>query len=1167
MNSITNNTFSQVLRASAILVMFVTGLFASQLPAAAQTATTTSNGQAQLQVTLTAPANVTKGQTITFSAAVKNTGTATANNVVVTHGVTGDLIYLDSQSSSACALQANTVNDTICTIASIAAGQTVTVVTKFTIGTNVACFANIANRVAAKANGIPQVLSNQTTTYINCPTAGCDAERDLRGELFGESSGRVTNLSNECTYNIGLAVYKMYDLDINHQTLFDSETMTIGPNQVKVLNVDLPSNPLCAYQIDLFYGSLITSFADGARYGDRILAAEQRTDCPFCIPPQFPTIPAPTVSTTCPATGGPKFTVNWTTASQGAQGYRVEIDNDNNWNNGGYRVTIPAGTTTFTGPNASNVLTGFGATTGTLTQLENNHTYKVRVYYVQSNKYSPTVSFTTNCNTCPGDCVPAIPAPHHLTTFCDANQKPQFRVQWDHATQGTQGYRVQVDTDNNWANGGYQTGIIPSATHWYEGPNTPSTMSQLTGFGGVTGTLTQLNENTTYYVRVFYVQSGKYSPTVSFKTPDCTPTFPTIPTPTVAATCVQNTPRFTVNWTAASQGAQGYRVEVDTDNNWNNGGYRVNVAAGTTSFTAPSASLVGFGSTTGALTSLNENTTYKVRVYYVQSGAYSATATVTTGDCTPTTYPNIPNPTATATCVQNAPRIAINWTAASQGAQGYRVEVDNDNNWANGGYRVSVGSTTTSFTAPSAQLVGFGGTTGTLASLNENATYRVRIFYVQSNTNSATVNVTTGDCTPTIPTLNASCTATPSVVQTNQNVTWLSQVSGGNGTASYTYLWTGTDGLSSASSTVVKSYATAGTKNAQLVVMSGSQTRTVNCSVVVNNPPVTETFGLTCAANPTTINVNQSTTWMAIGTNVPASTITYSWTGSDSLTATSSSVTKTYTSAGTKTATVTAVSAGQTRTAECSIVVNERTEVPPVSTATFYATCTASPANPSIGQLVTFNAIAYGNPNGTYNYSWSGDESLSGSGTSITKTYTSGGTKNVTVTVTSQFLNGTTRTTTANCPVNLGGVSISTFPNQVAGVFLSQVPYTGLRENWMAGLFLFALLGVTGYAAYAFLKRRYAYETSVSAQQQAIASAAAMEQAKRAQFDNALTEVARSRGASISADLAQALTRTSNGNVDWAKAALSQIIAATDSQGEWKLVTLESAKKIYPHLS
>jgi hypothetical protein len=125
-------------------------------------------------------------------------------------------------------------------------------------------------------------------------------------------------------------------------------------------------------------------------------------------------------------------------------------------------------------------------------------------------------------------------------------------------------------------------------------------------------------------------------------------------------------------------------------------------------------------------------------------------------------------------------------------------------------------------------------------------------IYTSAN---ATVTVTPA------PTLVASCSVSPSSIQTNGSATWQATVSGGNG--SYTYSWSGTDGLSGSTSNVTKSYPTAGTKTGSVTVTSAAQTITQTCGsgLTVATPlaaDITPT-GLT----PTTVIAQQASVFTA----------------------------------------------------------------------------------------------------------------------------------------------------------------------------------------------------------------------------------------------------------------------------------------------------------------
>src|SRR3990167_3977500 len=165
--------------------------------------------------------------------------------------------------------------------------------------------------------------------------------------------------------------------------------------------------------------------------------------------------------------------------------------------------------------------------------------------------------------------------------------------------------------------------------------------------------------------------------------------------------------------------------------------------------------------------------------------------------------------------------------------------------------------------------------------------------------------------------------------------------------------------------------------------------------------------------------------------------------------------------------------------------------------------CFTSPASVQIGSSVSWSATATGGA-GTYTYSWSGDENLSGASTIVTRTYSSAGMKLGTVEITSGA-QSVQRTCSASitprtCETGCGGglnqpnvvlykkttssplVSASIYLAQTpytasaasASVFLSQIPYTGLRAEGMKAVFYTALLlAISGLLAYiAILKWR-----------------------------------------------------------------------------------------------
>src|SRR6266545_3768123 len=124
----------------------------------------------------------------------------------------------------------------------------------------------------------PTATKTKTPTPTNTRTTeACvnpNAKADLVGTNISMGIGVVHNNSTVCSYDIGVAVYLVpsgnpSDENVNAQILLGSALGTIGPGETKTL--DAGTFTFCVVQQDLFFGSLITSFAGGARYGDRLL--------------------------------------------------------------------------------------------------------------------------------------------------------------------------------------------------------------------------------------------------------------------------------------------------------------------------------------------------------------------------------------------------------------------------------------------------------------------------------------------------------------------------------------------------------------------------------------------------------------------------------------------------------------------------------------------------------------------------------------------------------------------------------------------------------------------------------------------------------------------------------------------------------------------------------
>jgi hypothetical protein len=203
------------------------------------------------------------------------------------------------------------------------------------------------------------------------------------------------------------------------------------------------------------------------------------------------------------------------------------------------------------------------------------------------------------------------------------------------------------------------------------------------------------------------------------------------------------------------------------------------------------------------------------------------------------------------------------------------------------------------------------------------------------------------------PTLYISCYANPSSVQTGNTINWYANASGGTG--NYSYSWTGTDGLSGNSQNASMNYSNVGSKNANVTVISGTQSATANCSASVyqvqgydnsnynynynynsnsggysyyypynynysyNN---NSTLSGYCSAGVSNTSVGSTVTWTASPSGGNGF-YTYYWYGDGGLSSNSQYAPITYNSPGVKNAVLTITSNGQSITSNCSVNVGQ----------------------------------------------------------------------------------------------------------------------------------------------------------------------------------------------------------------------------------------------------
>lgn len=287
-------------------------------------------------------------------------------------------------------------------------------------------------------------------------------------------------------------------------------------------------------------------------------------------------------------------------------------------------------------------------------------------------------------------------------------------------------------------------------------------------------------------------------------------------------------------------------------------------------------------------------------------------------------------------------------------------------------------------------------------------------------------------------------------------------------------------------------------QNGSVTLLSGdAKTCTIEND---DSPPSGGTFTGACAVTPGSGTIGSLFTWSASATGGTGA-YSYSWAGDEGLTGASQTVTKLYATAGAKNGTVVITSGSESILRSCSVTVTTTTAETP-----FDGMCAVSPATASVGETVQWSSSASGGT-GTYAYSWSGDEGLSGASNTLSKTYGSAGTKLGTVSVTSGPRSVTKTcavfiTPPPGCTSGCGGgwnqpnvillkkatsttlASASVYLSQTphapasASIYLSQIPYTGVAEDSLKAIaFIVLLLAITGIISYLLVSSRRKSDT------------------------------------------------------------------------------------------
>lgn len=126
---------------------------------------------------------------------------------------------------------------------------------------------------ASVGSPVPLNASDETYTDPSCFVSG-----DLVGNFVTPGIGTITNASTNCTYQVGIASYRKFDENIDHQQIYQWATAKLAPGQSATLEAGLPD---CAAQIDLFRGPVLHSL-NGRRYNTRLIVARHVDSMNYC---------------------------------------------------------------------------------------------------------------------------------------------------------------------------------------------------------------------------------------------------------------------------------------------------------------------------------------------------------------------------------------------------------------------------------------------------------------------------------------------------------------------------------------------------------------------------------------------------------------------------------------------------------------------------------------------------------------------------------------------------------------------------------------------------------------------------------------------------------------------------------------------------------------------
>ncbi len=252
---------------------------------------------------------------------------------------------------------------------------------------------------------------------------------------------------------------------------------------------------------------------------------------------------------------------------------------------------------------------------------------------------------------------------------------------------------------------------------------------------------------------------------------------------------------------------------------------------------------------------------------------------------------------------------------------------------------------------------------------------------------------------------SVSCAPSYSSDYINKTVTWNGEITDDSDLGSIvSYEWTleedssgGAESPFPENVSTTNIYNTAGVKHATFKVIGASSTVQTTCSVLIYDETTLPALGGSCVPTVGSAVVDQSLSWNSTISGGLAP-YTVSWGGDAS--GTGISVTQSYTATGTKTANIVSIASRypELPVSTSTIVCSPSVRVYPKASPDFFedngTTCSVSRTTANTGDSVTWSVdLRTLNGVAPYIISWIGSDGLSGTSTSVSKIYSTAGTK------------------------------------------------------------------------------------------------------------------------------------------------------------------------------